>query len=69
MKWNMADWGMLVEATPLVVSQGIAKEGQRGLLLGRCGTLVKVVKRGTTTSVIYSAHFWQQAFADPLPHP
>ena len=56
--WNTDRWGTFVVATRSAVTQGIADEGQRGVLLGIQGQLCKVVKENTTTSTIYAMSFW-----------
>ena len=60
-KWNTGVWGLSVVATSLAVEQGIAKKGQRGILLGASGELWKVVKENTTTSGMYAKMFWELA--------
>ena len=63
MKYDTSEWGTIVYATPSAVKQGLAKEGQRGVLLGRHPKYphtIKVVKEGTTTAEIYWDGFWMK---------
>jgi len=64
-KWDTSVWGAGVIATDLAVDQGIAKAGQRGILLGVCRGMWKVVKEGTTTTAQYAEAFWVLANRAP----
>ena len=59
-KWDKTYWGKTVVATSLAVERGIAKNKERGILLGTAahGLIYKVVPEGRVTPSSYSSEFW-----------
>lgn len=58
MKWNKERWGTFVVASPEAVEQGLAEEGQTGVLLGTKKTMVYVIPSDRLTGNTYHTKFW-----------
>ena len=66
-KYDTTRWGTIMIATTHAVEQGLAKAGQRGILIGinsGYSPWIKIVKEGNTCSEIYHESFWEEPTDD-----